>query len=93
MPRKVIWSEQAHRDRIKILNFWIQHNHSSTYSRKLNALIMESLRLIAKYPQIGRLTDFDGVRVRPIRNYLMFYRITKRTIEVISIWDCRQEKP
>src|ERR1035437_8499482 len=90
MARKIIWSLQAQNDRKKILEFWIQRNKSKTYSLKLNKIFKSSAKLIAKHPNIGRHTDFGQVRAKVIKDYLIFYEETSDTINILSVWDSRQ---
>ncbi len=53
MAKEVIWSPLAKQKRIEILQFWIEHNQSNTYSLKLNELFKESEQIVSKYPHIG----------------------------------------
>lgn len=90
MVRKVIWTERAHKERIAIFTYWNDRNESFIFSRKLNELIKDSLKLISKHPQIGQLTSKKNVRVKVLRDYLIVYEVTTREIIVLSLWDCRQ---
>jgi len=90
MVRQIIWTERAQKERIEILTFWNNRNKSVVYSKKLNALLKESLQLICKYPLIGKLTNKDNVRIKIVNDYLIIYEITKDKIVVLSIWDCRK---
>ncbi|NJN43015.1 MAG: type II toxin-antitoxin system RelE/ParE family toxin [Flammeovirgaceae bacterium] len=90
MVREVVWSIRARDDRKKILQFWIKHNKSNTYSRSLNFLFKTAVKLIIEHPQIGKPTDLDNVRVKIIRDYLMIYEVTDSKIYIHSIWDSRQ---
>ncbi len=90
MAQKIIWSEQAHNDRRQILEYWIEHNKSKAYSIKLNMLFKEAVRIIAKFPGIGKSTDIKGVRGKIIRNYIIFYQLMDDQLQILSIWDSRQ---
>ena len=57
MTKQVIWSLKAQNDKKVILNYWRQRNKSNTYSKKLNELFKESIRIIIDFPQIGKVTD------------------------------------
>lgn len=92
MARQIIWTENAQKERIAIFTFWNDHNKSFSYSRKLHELIKESLKLISKYPLIGKLTNKENVRIKVLREYLIIYEITATEIVVLSIWDCRQNQ-
>ena len=57
MARQIIWTENAQKERIAIFTFWNNRTKSFSYSRKLHELIKGSLKLISKYPLIGKLTN------------------------------------
>jgi toxin YoeB len=92
VKRRIVWSEKAHQERKKILTYWEKRNQSKTYSRKLNKLIRESLRLAAQYPNIGKKTTRDIVRITIVRDYLLFYEIKQTTLVVLTIWDSRRDE-
>ncbi len=91
MVKQIVWTTRAREDRKRIFEYWNSHNKSTIYSTKLNVLIKQSLNLTCKYPQLGKKTVFDQVRLQIIRNYLLFYKITDRDIVILSIWDGNQD--
>lgn len=91
MVEQVVWTERALRERKEILSFWIDHNDSKDYSTKLNSLFKEATQLIKSHPYIGQPTDIDNIRVKIIRDYLMFYEISHENIYILTIWDSRQD--
>ena len=90
MARTIIWTERAHQDRIKIFTYWNDRNLSNSYSKKLQRLIKQSLKLISKHPLVGQITDKENVRTRVLKDYHIIYEITEYEVVVLSIWDCRQ---
>lgn len=90
MVERIIWTKRALRERKEILAFWIDHNESTDYSLKLNTLFEEATQLVKRHPKIGQPTDIDNVRIKIIRDYLMFYEISKSNIYILTIWDSRQ---
>lgn len=90
MAKQIIWSLKAQKDRKEILHYWRTHNQSSAYSKKLNELFKKAILLIANHPEIGRKTDFENVRVKLVRDYLIFYEATENTISILTIWDNRR---
>jgi len=91
MVKQVIWSRTAHNDRIKILDYWIKRNKSSAYSKKLNKIFESTVELISKHPNIGKQTEIEGIRYKVIKDYLFTYRETVEFIEILTIWDSRQD--
>ncbi len=91
MVKQVIWSLRAQEDRKNILNYWRQRNGSITYSKKLNYLFKEAVRIIKDFPQVGKLTDQKNVRMKIVRDYFIIYEDTGTTIYILTIWDSRQD--
>jgi addiction module RelE/StbE family toxin len=91
MAKQVIWSLRAQNDKKEILDYWRQRNKSNTYSKKLNELFKESIRIIIDFPQIGKVTDDTKARIKIVRDYLMIYEETETQIFILTIWDSRQD--
>ena len=90
MAKQVVWSFQAQQDRKQILNYWRARNKSNVYSKKLNELFKDSIKLIAEFPQIGKSTDDHKARIKKARDYLIIYEETANQIILLAIWDTRQ---
>ena len=91
MARQIIWTITAQNERREILEFWANHNKSKVFSRKLNKLIISALRDVSKNPLIGRKTDITNIRVKIVRDYLLFYEISPTSIFVLSVWYGRRD--
>ena len=89
--RKINWTKEANFERKEILDYWIIRNKSKTYSIKLNKLFINTLKQISDNPKIGRKTNFENVRVKIIRDYLLFYEFDTKQIKVLSLWDGRRD--
>jgi len=68
----------------------MERNQSKTYSLKLNKLIKDTLQSLSQNPYIGRKSDYDNVRVKIVRDYLIFYSFNERELFVLSLWDSRR---
>ena len=79
--RKINWTKEANFERKEILTYWINRNKSKTYSIKLNKLFRNTLKQIADNPKIGRKTNFENVRVKIVRDYLLFYEFDTKQIK------------
>lgn len=90
VERKIIWSARAKLDLFTILDYYYKRNGNKTYSKKLNAAIRKSVRFLPKYFEIGLQTDIPDVRNLIVGDYRIFYAIKLEAIEIITIWDCRQ---
>jgi addiction module RelE/StbE family toxin len=91
MAKQVIWSHRAQNDKKEILDYWRQRNKSNTYSKKLNELFKESIKIILDFPQIGKVTDDTKARIKIVRDYLIIYEETETQIFILTIWDSRQD--
>ena len=90
MAKKIAWTQTSIQDRIQIYQFWTQQNKSNLYSEKLDRLFKEAAKLLSAFPEIGTQTDFPDLRVKVIRNYKLFYLNLEDSIQIIRIWDTRQ---
>jgi toxin YoeB len=88
--KQVIWSIRAQQDRISILEYWIVRNKSKTYSSKLFMLFKQAVDLISDHPRIGKPTKYGNVRFKIVRDYLLFYEEMEDSIEILLVWDGRQ---
>ena len=91
MAKQVIWSLRAQNDKKKVLDYWRQRTKSNTYSKKLNELFKESIKIILDFPQIGKVTDDTKARIKIVRDYLIIYEETETHIFILTIWDSRQD--
>lgn len=91
MAKQIIWSKLALQDRYNILDYWIKRNKSASYSKKLNQIFIDTADLISKHPRIGKQTELVGIRYKIVRDYLFTYRETIERIEILTIWDSRQD--
>jgi toxin YoeB len=90
VERRIIWSYRAKVDLLGILDFYFQRNGTKVYSSKINLSIRKSIKLLSKHPNIGKITDVLNVRHLIQGDYLIFYEIRAETIEILTIWDNRQ---
>ncbi|EDM43381.1 hypothetical protein SCB49_01462 [unidentified eubacterium SCB49] len=92
MVKQIIWSRRAQADRLDILNYWNQRNKSKTFSKKLNELFKEAVKLIAEYPEIGKLTDDKNARIKIVSDYFIIYELDEEyRLYILTIWDSRQK--
>lgn len=90
MAKQIIWSLRAQKDKKEIFKYWSQRNKSNRYSKKLNQLFKDSIRLFSEHPYIGKSTDVDSVKIKIVKDYLLIYEVTEISINILSIWDGRQ---
>ncbi len=89
--KEIVWSELAKLQLTNILDFYIQRNGNSRYSLSLLNELESLLFILSKHEQIGRITSNNITRVIPMKVYLIFYEVNGNQIEILSIWDNRQD--
>ena len=91
MARQIVWSANAQHERLEILKYWADHNGSTRYSEKLDALFRASLRLVAAHPKIGRTTTDPDVRMKSVGDHMLFYSFNAQVVHVLSIWHGKRD--
>jgi len=90
VARRVTWTEDADREKEEILHYWTQRNRSKTYSRKLNLEMKAAVKNIGFFPNIGKTTQVEDVRVLMVGNYSIYYHTGVETIHILSVIDGRR---
>jgi plasmid stabilization system protein ParE len=89
--RKIIWSVKAKITFKKILEFYNIRNGSNAYSIRLLSDIEKIISLLPENPELGLKTDISvNIRYLISGNYKLIYEIKPETIEILMVWDCRQ---
>lgn len=90
MAKRLIWSVKARKEFVEILQFWTEHNKSSSYSKKLRKKIRETLQIVTENNYIGKPTTDELIRVTICDNYVILYEILPEEILVVRIVDGRR---
>ena len=88
--RNVVWTKTADIQFVGILEYWVKRNKSNSYSKKLVKLVSERTEQISEKPFLYKPTDFKDVRVASMRNFSIYYKVTKEQIIITAFWDNRQ---
>ena len=82
---KILHTHQAHEDMLEIW-VYIANNNLKAADRALTH-IDRKLKLLARSPRIGRSREelALGLRSFPAGNYVVFYRMGQKDIEIIRI--------
>ena len=89
--KKIVWADKAKNTLFEILQFYSDRNGNDKYSLKLYARIKSNITLVSRLNFIGKLTDKKNIRFIIVSDYQIFYELKKESIEVLIIWDCRQD--
>ena len=89
---QIRWTKSALQSQNRILRYWIKHNGSETYSKKLKAEIDAKEKLICKYPEMGSNSEFPKIKYVLIeKHFSLFYRVKFNFIEVVAFFDNRRD--
>ena len=75
MVKRIVWTNTAKNARRDILEYWIKHNGSNTYSKNLSILFRIKVALLQSGHYLGKPTDFKDVRVSLVSHFSIFYKV------------------
>jgi hypothetical protein len=90
MAKRIVWTHTAKKARREILEYWIKHNGSATYSKRLSKLFRIKVSLLESDHYLGKPTDFENVRVSLVSHFSIFYKVYVDEIIIVGIWDNRR---
>ena len=90
MAKRIVYSENALKDRLEILDYWYKRIGTKTYSKKLDKAFREVTKLLAEHPELGRQLAGREERFFVKEAYQIFYRSDDRSIEILHLWDSRR---
>lgn len=95
MYKKVIWSPRAQEEYISTLEYWIEHNDSSTYSNKIidevERIEQRILDFPIAHPIVYQTPEKEIRRVLILHNFSLFYQIFMDRIEIVFFFDNRND--
>ena len=89
MALEILYSPQFADNLESILRYFDERNGGDTYSRKLMGMIHSQIQALTIFPEIGRMTDFPGVRILFVERYGIEYQIRDNVILVVDIYSCQ----
>jgi len=92
MAKRIIWTHASEIQLQVILDFFIERNKSKIYSLKLYRKIHFEVNKLIKFPEMGKPTDFVGIRALIIVDYIVFYEELIDDIIIHKVWDSRQDE-
>jgi toxin ParE1/3/4 len=88
----VLWLDEALRDLAEINSYISDRNPVA--ARNLNKLIVEQTDLFSEHPLLFRAGRIPGTRELVVHpNYIVVYRLTAATVEILNVLHVRQEYP
>ena len=88
---RIRWTGLATRTLLRIGDYVAQDNPKA--ATKLLKQIRVSVKLLIRNPFLGRRTEFEGIRELVVHaNYLVSYRVSNDTIEILQVWHAAQQR-
>ncbi|WP_373398405.1 type II toxin-antitoxin system RelE/ParE family toxin [Algoriphagus halophilus] len=91
VKRDVIWTKTADLQLVGVLEYWVNRNKSTSFSKKLVRLVSKRTKEISEQPFIYKSIDFKEIRVASLVNFNIYYKITDSQIIIMAFWDNRQD--
>lgn len=91
MALEIIYSPQFFDNLEAILIFYDERNGSNKFSKKLLKMIHKQISILSQMPEIGRLTDFPGVRILFVERFGIEYQIRDKAVLIIDIYSCETD--
>ncbi len=90
---RVLWSAASLRHLHEIAEYLQGENYGAATTMRRR--ILEAKQLIGQMPFSGRIGRVDGTReaVVPRTPYIIVYRVSDQTVEILGIWHGAQEWP
>ncbi len=88
MALEINYSSQFVEDLEAILSFYDERNGSDKFSKKLMKMIHKQIGLLKTMPEIGRLTNFPGVRLLFVERFGIEYQIREKEVLIVDIFSC-----
>ena len=82
---RVKWLDEAVDDFYEVMGYIAQDNPRA--AKRVGAVILESVKDLADFPNMGRVGRVEGTRELIISStpYLVAYRVKKQTIEILAV--------
>ena len=91
MALELFFSPQFADNLEEILQFYDERNGSDRFSKKLMKMKLKQTALLKTIPEIGRQTNFPGVRILFVDRYGIEYQIRDKVILIINIYSCQTD--
>jgi len=88
--RKIKWTFNALNDKLSIFEFWYRKNGNAKYSRQLDKEFRHLTDLLKQYVNLGKKYPDSKRRYLVKESFQIFYKIQDDYIEILHIWDTRQ---
>jgi toxin YoeB len=90
MALKILYAPQFVDNLESILQFFDERNGSDAFSKKLLKMIQREIVILKAMPEIGRMTNFPGVRILFVERFGIEYQIRNEEILIIDIFSCQK---
>lgn len=89
---RVRFTPTALDDLVRIRDYLVEHR-GTAHATRVGARIRAAIDLLIEFPYIGHLGKVPGTRVRKVTGqpYVVIYRVTEDSVEIVHIYHERQD--
>ena len=90
MAEKIVLSLKAEKNRYDILKYYFDETGSNKIPLQIFNQLDNAFETISIFPNSGKIINKKGYHVFVTKHYNIIYRINIDSIEILHIWDSRQ---
>ncbi len=90
MAEKIVLSLKAEKNRYDILKYYFDETGSNKIPLQIFKQLSNAFDTISVFPYSGKIIKKKGYHVFTTKPYSIIYRISSDSIEILHIWDTRQ---
>jgi len=91
MVKRIVWSENAHEDKLGIMLYWNERLGSKSYSNKFNKTLNLIVRKLSRYPKLGKKLPGREARFLVKGFYQVVYLEKESSVFILQVWDSRRD--
>ena len=91
MVLQVKWTKEAKIQFKDILDYWDYRIGSTRYSKKLITIVDQVIVRLLEFPEIGRVTENERIRVKVIKDYFLYYSFNDTELIILGVSDMRRD--
>jgi len=91
MAKRITWTPQAKIDRFEILEYYFEAGTPKKSLRTIDSQIRKTIKLLSKFPQLGKTFGNFGERIVYKSYYSIIYKVEDDSILIMQVWDSRRD--
>lgn len=84
---------EAEQEYYATLEYWINHNKSAEYSKKIITEVEKTEDLLMANPLIGKMTDsgLEVLKIIILKKFYIYYKLTENTINILAFKAAKED--